>query len=107
MYVAAGTGSPSRPATSRSSSAPAVRLDLGLERVTPGDGEAGLPVTRREADPFGQPGLVDPRAVQHGTPGAARVAGQRGDRPGVVPPGGDRAPDPVEALLAAGHETPR
>ena len=62
----------------------AVGLHLGLERVTPGEGEPGLAERGGEARVGGEPLLVDAGRVQDRAPGAARVAGQRGDGPRVV-----------------------
>ncbi|MER7267123.1 hypothetical protein ABT344_02255 [Micromonospora carbonacea] len=85
---------------------PAVGLDLRLEGVAPGDREAGLPEPGREPDPLRQPRLVGPRAVQHGPAVTAGVAGQRGDRPGVVPARRPAAPDLGQSPRGARHDTP-
>lgn len=61
----------------------AVRLDLRLKGVAPGEGELRLSEGRRRAQRTGQGGLVDPRAVEDRASAAPRVGGEGGQGPGV------------------------
>jgi len=62
----------------------AVGLELGLERVAPGQGKAGLAERSREPGVGGDPRLVHTGRVHDRAAGAAGVAGQRGNRARVV-----------------------
>jgi hypothetical protein len=80
-----------------------VGLRPGLERVAAGQGELGLAERGREPGVGGDLLLVHARRVHHRPAGAPGVAGQRGDRAGVVVARRDRAPDPVKPGLGAVH----